>query len=66
MDAAAWEWCNSLGCRPESVPDLVTNRDKYEAVWDAVMEALEAVNKVRWESSLSHLMLKYLSLTRFH
>ena len=46
MDAAAWEWCNSLGCRPESVPDLVLNRHKYESVWDAVMEALETVNKV--------------------
>ena len=46
MDAAAWEWCNSHGARPESVPDLVLNRHKYEAVWDAVMEALETVNKV--------------------
>ena len=46
MDAAAWEWCRGHGCRPESVPELVTNRHKYEAVWDAVMEALETVNKV--------------------
>ena len=46
MDAAAWEWCRGQGCRPESVPELVTNRHKYEAVWDAVMEALETVNKV--------------------
>jgi len=45
MDAAAWEWCRGQGCRPESVPELVTNRHKYEAVWDAVMEALETVNK---------------------
>ena len=46
MDAAAWEWCRGLGCKPESIPDLVNNRHKYEAVWDGVMEALEAVNKV--------------------
>ena len=46
MDAAAWEWCNGLGCRPESVTDLINHRDKYEPVWDAVMEALETVNKV--------------------
>jgi len=45
MDAAAWEWCNSLGCRPKSIPDLVNNRNKYEAVWDAVMEALQTINK---------------------
>ena len=46
MDAAAWEWCRSLGCKPESIPDLVQNRQNYEAVWDGVMEALETVNKV--------------------
>jgi len=45
MDAAAWEWCRSLGCKPESIPDLVQNRQNYEAVWDGVMEALETVNK---------------------
>ena len=51
MDAAAWEWCRSLGCKPESITDLVTNREKYEAVWDAVMEAVDLVNKVRQTSS---------------
>ena len=57
MDAAAWEWCRGQGCRPESVPELVTNRHKYEAVWDAVMEALETVNKVaRDNPSNIHLM----------
>jgi len=45
MDAAAWEWCRSQGCKPESITDLVTNRHKYEAVWDAVMEAVDLVNK---------------------
>lgn len=47
MDAAAWEWCRSQGCKPESITDLVTNRHKYEAVWDAVMEAVDLVNKVQ-------------------
>merc|ERR1712032_1530417 len=45
MDALAWEWCRSLGCKPDSIPDLVQNRQNYEAVWDGVMEALGAVNK---------------------
>lgn len=45
MDAGAWEWCKSVGCSPKSVSDLVNNRDQYEAVWDAVMEALNNVNK---------------------
>jgi len=45
MDAAAWEWCRSLGCKPESITDLVDNRVKYEAVWDAVMEAVDLVNR---------------------
>ena len=52
MDAAAWEWCRGQGCRPESVPELVTNRHKYEAVWDAVMEALETVNKVARDTGI--------------
>merc|ERR1719350_2532752 len=45
MEATAWEWCRSQGCKPESVTDLVTNRHKYEPVWDAVMEAINLVNK---------------------
>jgi len=45
MEATAWEWCHSQGCKPESVSDLVNNRHKYEPVWDAVMEALNVVNK---------------------
>jgi len=45
MDAGAWEWCRNQGCTPSSVSDLVLNRDKYEPVWDAVMEALNTVNK---------------------
>ena len=45
MDASAWEWCRTVGCKPESVTDLVVNRHKYEAVWDAVMEAINTVNK---------------------
>jgi len=45
MDAAAWEWCRGLGCKPESIPELIKNRHKYESVWDGVMEALETVNK---------------------
>ena len=51
MDAAAWEWCRSLGCKPESITDLVSNREKYEAVWEAVMEAVDLVNKVRRTTS---------------
>lgn len=47
MDAAAWEWCRGLGCKPESIPELIKNRHNYEAVWDGVMEALETVNKVK-------------------
>ena len=58
MDAAAWEWCRGLGCKPESIPDLVNNRHKYEAVWDGVMEALEAVNKVS--------QIEYPSDTKFN
>eukprot|EP00091_Calanus_sinicus_P000983 TRINITY_DN10948_c0_g1_i1.p1 TRINITY_DN10948_c0_g1~~TRINITY_DN10948_c0_g1_i1.p1 ORF type:complete len:153 (+),score=36.47 TRINITY_DN10948_c0_g1_i1:56-460(+) len=45
LEASAWEWCRSQGCKPESVTDLVTNRHKYEPVWDAVMEAINDVNK---------------------
>jgi len=45
MDAAAWEWCRTQGCTPTSVSDLIVNRDKYEGVWDGVMEALNRVNK---------------------
>jgi len=45
MEASAWEWCRSQGCRPESVTDLVTNRHKYEPVWDGIMEAINVVNK---------------------
>jgi len=45
LDAQAWEWCNSLGCQPDSVTDLVNNKQKYEAVWDAIMETLNKVNR---------------------
>jgi len=45
MDAGAWEWCRSLGCKPKSVSDLIKNRHQYEPVWDAVMDALYTVNK---------------------
>ena len=45
MEATAWEWCRTQGCKPGSVSDLVTNRHKYEAVWDGIMEAINLVNK---------------------
>lgn len=45
MEWNAWEWCNSLGVQPSSVTDLVQNREKYSAVWDAIMEILNKVNK---------------------
>jgi len=45
LDALAWEWCNSLGCQPESVSDLVNNKEKYSAVWDQIMETLNKVNR---------------------
>ena len=60
MDAAAWEWCRGQGCRPESVPELVTNRHKYEAVWDAVMEALETVNKVARDTGIISVYLMFM------
>jgi len=45
MEATAWEWCRSVGCKPESVTDLVNNRHNYEPVWDAVMDAINTVNR---------------------
>jgi len=45
MEAYAWEWCNSMGCQPTSVSDLVQNKEKYSPVWDAIMDTLNRVNK---------------------
>jgi len=45
LDAQAWEWCNSQGCKPSSVSDLIANKEKYESVWDAIMDTLNKVNR---------------------
>ena len=45
LETSAKEWCQALGCKPESVSDLVANRHKYGAVWEAVMEAINTVNR---------------------
>jgi len=45
LDPVASAWCSSLGCSPLSVPDLADNKHKYQPVWDAVMEAINKVNR---------------------
>jgi len=44
LEASAKAWCLSQGCTPESVTDLVANKDKYQPVWAAVTEAINKVN----------------------
>merc|ERR1712008_327808 len=60
LDAQAWEWCNSQGCKPSSVSDLIANKEKYESVWDAIMDTL---NKVNRESSSR--LLRFVSSSFF-
>jgi len=45
LEACAWEFCHSYGQNPDSVSDLAANKDKYDAVYDAILNAVEIVNK---------------------
>lgn len=45
LDASAWEWCLAHGCRPHSVSDLASHKEKYAAVYEAILGVLERVNR---------------------
>jgi long-chain-fatty-acid--CoA ligase ACSBG len=45
LESCAQAWCQSVGCAPTSVTDLVTNRELYAPVWDRVMQAIHTVNE---------------------
>ena len=45
LEASAKKFCQSLGCNPSSVKDLVENKEQYQPVWQAVAKGIEEANK---------------------
>ncbi len=41
LEACAWEYCRSCGHEPESVSDLAAHKDKYDGVYDAILNVVE-------------------------